>query len=96
MRAKKNTVEWRWEAYNPDTGAVAKRGPIRTELEKVEKYALEIKGGIDGTIDDWNPAPYWEGLQLRIVTRTITPWVITNDVVVDLRDPSSQPTDTLV
>ena len=39
MRKQKPIVEYRWEAYNPDTGAVAKKGPVRTELSKVLKYA---------------------------------------------------------
>lgn len=74
MRKQKPIVEYRWEAYNPDTGAVAKKGPVRTELSKVLKYADEIRGGIDGTVDGWNPAPYWDGLKIRVITRVISPW----------------------
>lgn len=82
MSKKKPTVEYRWEAYNPETGAVAKRGPIREDISKVRKYADEIQDGIRALgehgsieIDGWHLAPYWDGLEIRIVTRTITPWI---------------------
>ncbi len=93
MRVIKDTTEWRWEAYNPETGAVAKKGPIRTDLAKVDKYAREIAEGIAGMggdiIDSWNPAPYWDGLKVRIVSRTISPWVVSEEV-------APQSTDSLV
>ena len=66
---KKSTVEYRWEAYQED-GKVMKRGPIRTDLTKTEKYKAEIEHDIvHGGL-----APYWDGWELRIITRTITPW----------------------
>ena len=66
---KKSTVEYRWEAYWED-GKVMKRGPVRTDLAKVEKYKEEIEHDIvHGGL-----ASYWDGWKLRIVTRTITPW----------------------
>ncbi len=78
MSAGKDTVQYRWEAYNPDSGAVAKRGPIRDDYSKVKKYADEIIAALPNAgkdVDGWHLAPYWEGLQVRIVARTITPWV---------------------
>jgi len=79
MSKKTNTIEYRWQAYLPDTNVVAKQGPIRTDLSKVEKYVDEIRTGItnmdNGTIiDGWSPAPYWSGLKIRIMRREITPW----------------------
>ena len=70
MREQKPTIEYRWEAFDPDSGTVVKRGPIRTDLSKAAKYKSEIEVGIlNSTL-----APYWNGLSLRIVTRTISPW----------------------
>ena len=80
MSRQESKVEYRWEAYHPDTGAVAKRGPIREDFEKVRKYAADIAVGIvsldhrDDEYDGWNPAPYWKGLHIRIVSRVISPW----------------------
>ena len=69
MREQKPTVEYRWEAYDFD-GRVVKRSPIRTDLAKVARYKSEIEAGIlAGTLSS-----YWNGLSLRIVTRTISPW----------------------
>lgn len=79
-KSKKPTVEFRWEAYGDD-GIVVKRGPIRDDLSKVEKYADEIRVGIESmkrndpeARSTWTPAPYWADLNIRIVTRTISPW----------------------
>ncbi len=79
MSKKANTIEYQWEAFDPETGVVAKRGPIREDLSKVEKYADEIQAGIDGmngVQDGWTPAIYWYGLKIRIKTREITPWAV--------------------
>ena len=75
----KSTVEYRWEAYDVDTGKVEKRGPIRDDLAKVTKYKTEIEVGIsnlnDGGIHGGpHLAPYWANLKLRTLTRTISPW----------------------
>lgn len=76
----KPTVEYRWEASD-ETGRVVKRGTVRTDLPKVIKSKLEIESEIrdlesaDGVaIQGRRLAPYWRGLRLRVITRTITPW----------------------
>ena len=73
----KPTVEYQWEAFDPDTGQVVKRGVVRTDRQRVLETAAEIQSDITG-IDDVNRkrhlAPYWVGLKVRIRTRTIEAW----------------------
>ena len=84
---KKPTIEYRWEAYYPETGKVFKRGPIRNDIGKVAKYAVELIDEIfeledEGWVDKKKTshlAPYWEDSKIRVLTRTISPWVEMED-----------------
>ena len=92
-KMKKPTVEYRWEAFYPATAdyateSVFRRGPIRNDLAKVAKYAVEIEDEITGlegkTIEETarlypqagprHLSPDWRGAKVRILTRTISPW----------------------
>lgn len=64
-------TQYRWEAYDPDTGNVFKRGMVRTELAKSVKNAMEIHEHI---VEGTRLAPYWHGAEIRIIARSITPW----------------------
>ena len=78
-KVKKTTVEYRWEAYYPETGEVFRRGTVRTDYGKVVKNANELIeeiatiGFVTGMRDRFL-ASYWEGAEVRIVGRTISPW----------------------
>ena len=88
----KPIIEYRWEAYYP-TGAVGhmdaltvfKRGPIRTDIDKVAKYATELVKEIAELDDDTSEsksrhlAPYWKGARIRVLERSISPWTEVDD-----------------
>lgn len=82
---KKPTTEYRWEAYYPvgvggrKNEEVFKRGPIRTDIDTVKKYADELTREIaelefPPSQQKRHLAPYWRGARIRIFTRTISPW----------------------
>lgn len=89
--SKRSTIEWRWEAYYPigfgdsTKQHVFKRGPVREDLAKVKKYADELREEIaDLELPEHpNPkrhlSPYWRGAEIRILTRTLSPWTEVND-----------------
>ena len=88
----KPTVEYRWEAYHPtgvgehiDALTVFKRGPIRTDIDKVSKYANELVNEIMDLEDPQTVttgrhlAPYWKGARIRVLERSISPWTEMED-----------------
>lgn len=79
---KKPTVEYRWEAFGPDDGKVVKRGLVRSDRDKVVKAALDIRSeieNIDNPAAKRHLAPYWRGLKVRVLTRTVPPWTEMED-----------------
>jgi hypothetical protein len=76
---KKPVTEYQWEAFDPDTGKVVKRGIKRTSFTKVATAAIDMQNYIAGLPDDKGHTrpltPLMKGLEVRIMERTITPWV---------------------
>ena len=78
----KPATQYQWEAFDPDDGSVVKRGIVRSDRTKVIKSALDIQSeieNIDNPAQKRHLAPYWRGLKIRVLTRTIPPWTEMED-----------------